>query len=134
MLDYRAQSGLCTTPEERIADIVYAKRIRREVLTMCDKDWAEIEARQSSAAMREGLQKNDPFSLNQQKADKQQMFWIQINRAEANFGLGEIDAYNKAVADAEKMEHEDWMMLSLNEQVEKLKKLKQKQQLIDQQT
>ena len=42
-----------------------------------------------------------------------------------------MDAYNKAVADAEKMEHEDWMMLSLNEQVEKLKKLKEKQQLID---
>lgn len=131
MLDYRAQSGLCTTPEERVADIVYAKRTRREVLTMCDKDWSEIAARQSSTAMQEGLQKNDPFSLNQQKADKQQMFWIQINRAEANFGLGDMDAYNKAVADAEKMEHEDWMMLSLNEQVEKLKKLKEKQQLID---
>lgn len=132
MLDYRAQSGLCTTKEERVADIVYAKRIRREVLEMCDKDWAEIAARQASMAMQEGLQKNDPFSLNQQKADKQQMFWIQLNRAEAHFGLGDMDAYNKSVAEAEQMEHEEWMMISLNEQIEKLKKLKQQQELVDQ--
>jgi hypothetical protein len=117
--------------EERIADLVNAKRTRREVLIMCDKDLAEITARQQRAAMKDGLQKNDPFSLNQQKADKQQMFWIQINRAEANFGLGDTDAYNKAVEDAEKMEHEDWMMASLTEQIEKLKKMKQKQDIID---
>ena len=131
MLDYRAQSSLCTSKEERIADLVNAKRTRREVLIMCDKDLSEITARQQSAAMKDGLQKNDPFSLNQQKADKQQMFWIQINRAEANFGLGDTDAYNKAVEDAEKMEHEDWMMASLTEQIEKLKKMKQKQDIID---
>ena len=131
MLDYRAQSSLCTAKEERIADLVNAKRVRREVLAMCDKDKAEITARQNSAAMQEGLQKNDPFSLNQQKTDKEQMFWILINRAEANFGLGDMDAYAKAVEDAEKIEHDDWMMDSLKEQIDKLKKLKQKQEIVD---
>lgn len=131
MLDYRAQSSLCTTKEERIADIVYAKRARRAVLIMCDKDWKEITARQESAAMQEGLLRNDPYSINQHAADKEQMFWILINKAEANFGLGDLEAYEKAVAEAEKIEHDEWMMDSLEEQIEKLKKMKKKQALID---
>ena len=81
--------------------------------------------------MKDGLQRNDDYSVSQNKADKEQMFWILINRAEANFGLGEMDAYQKAVDDAEKMEHDEWMMDSLQEQIEKLKKMIQKQQLVD---
>ena len=42
-----------------------------------------------------------------------------------------MDAYQKAVDDAEKMEHDEWMMDSLQEQIEKLKKMIQKQQLVD---
>jgi hypothetical protein len=131
MLDYRAQSALCTTKDERIADLVNAKRIRKEVLLMCDNDWEQIKSRQESTAMKDGLQRNDDYSVSQNKADKEQMFWILINRAEANFGLGEMDAYQKAVDDAEKMEHDEWMMDSLQEQIEKLKKMIQKQQLVD---
>lgn len=133
MLDYRAQSSLCTTKDERIADLVNAKRIRKEVLLMCDKDWEQIKARQESAAMQDGLQKQDAYSVSQNKADKEQMFWILINKAEANFGLGEMDAYKKAVDDAEKMEHEEWMMDSLEEQIGKLKKMIQNQLLIEEQ-
>lgn len=127
MLDYRAQSSLCTNKDERTADIVYARRARRAVLTMCDKDWKEITARQASPAMQEGLQKQDPYSINQHEADKEQMFWILINKAEANFGLGDMEAYESAVAEAEKIEHDKWMMDSLKEQIEKLKKMKQQQ-------
>lgn len=131
MLDYRAQSSLCTTADERTADIVFARRARRAVLAMCDKDWKEITARQASPAMQEGLQKNDPYSINQYEADKEQMFWILINKAEANFGLGDMEAYENAVAEAEKIEHDEWMMDSLEEQIEKLKKMKKNQDLID---
>lgn len=131
MLDYRAQSSLCTTKDERTADIIYAKRTRREVLAMCDKDWKEITARQESTAMQEGLLRNDPYSINQRTSDKEQMFWILINKAEANFGLGDMEAYEKAVAEAEKIEHDEWMMDSLEEQIEKLKKMKERQELID---
>jgi hypothetical protein len=72
------------------------------------------------------LWKQDPFSINQKKSDTEQMFWILINRAEACFGLGDMEGYAKAVADAEKIEHDDWMMASLNEQIEKLKRMKKK--------
>jgi len=131
MLDYRAQSLLCTNRDERTADLVYAKRIRRDVIALCHKDWKEITARHESAAMKEGLLKNDTYSVSQHNADKEQMFWILINRAEANFGLGDMDAYNKAVSDAEKIEHDPWMMDSLAEQIEKLKKMKMKQDIVD---
>lgn len=129
MLDYRAQSGLCKTKDERIADLVNAKRIRNEVLVMCDNDWNTITARQNKPSMVDSILKNDDFSISQQAADKQQMFWIMINRAEANFGLGNLEAYQKAVSDAQQMEHEKWMMDSLNEQIEKLKKMMQKQEI-----
>ena len=130
MLDYRAQSSLCKTKEDRIADIVNAKRIREDVLLLCEKDWKEITARQESAKMKEGLEKSDAYSISQYKADTEQMFWILINKAEANFGLGDIASYKQAVADAEKVEHEPWMMESLKEQIEKLRVLKEKQELL----
>ncbi len=127
LTDYRSLSSLCTTNEDRIADIVIAKRVRREVLAMCDKDWNDITAKQSSQAVKDGLARNDSFFIKQQKSDKDQLFWILINRAEACFGLDDIDGYNKALNDAQNAEHESWMMDSLTEQIEKLKVMKQKQ-------
>jgi hypothetical protein len=38
-----------------------------------------------------------------------------------------MDGYNKALNDAQNIEHEDWMMDSMKEQIEKLKIIKQKQ-------
>lgn len=130
MLDYRAQSSLCTSKYERIADLVSANRIRKEVLIMCEKDWIEITNRQNKNLINESLLKNDDFSINQQKADKEQLFWILINKAEANFGLGNIEAYEKAVATAALIEHDNWMMSSMEEQIEKLKTMIKNQELM----
>jgi len=130
MLDYRAQSSLCTSKYERIADLVSAKRIRKEVLIMCEREWEEITSRQNKNSMSESLLKNDDFSFSQQKADKEQLFWILINKAEANFGLGNITEYEKAVAEAATMEHENWMMISMQEQIEKLKPMIKGHELI----
>lgn len=125
MLDYRAQSSLCTNDDERIADLVSAKRVRREVLIMCDKDWEILSSRNKK--MREDALNNEAFTTSQLEVDKQQMFWVLINRAEAHFGLNNKEAYEAALADAEKIDHESWMMDSLNEQIEKLKKMKRNQ-------
>jgi len=130
MLDYRAQSSLCVSKYERIADLVDAQRIRKEVLIMCDRDWDEITKRQDKNSSKESFLKNDDFSISQQKADKEQLFWILINRAEANFGLGNISEYEKAIADAALITHDEWMMDSLEEQIEKLKKMVKNQELI----
>jgi hypothetical protein len=127
MTDYRSLSSLCTTNEDRVADMVIAKRIRREVLAMCDKDWNDITTKQSSAVVKDGLAANDAFVVRQQKSDQQQLFWILANRTEACFALGDMDGYNKALNDGQNIEHEGWMMDSMKEQIEKLKIIKQKQ-------
>lgn len=126
MTDYRSLSSLCKTKEDRIADIVNAKRVREEVLVMCDKDWASLTAKQESQAVKDGLARKDLFFIKQQQTDKEQLFWVLINRAEACFGLDDIEGYNKAISDAQNMEHDDWMMASLNEQIDKLKKIKER--------
>jgi len=130
MLDYRAQSALCTSKFERIADLVSAGRLRKEVLIMCEKEWEEITSRQNKNSMSASLLKNDDFSFSQQKADKEQLFWILINKAEANFGLGNTAEYEQAVAQAAKMEHENWMMTSMQDQIEKLKPMIKGHELI----
>lgn len=126
MTDYRSLSSLCKTKEDRIADIVNAKRIREEVLVMCEKDWNNIITKQESQAVKDGLARKDPFFIKQQEADKEQLFWVLINRAEACFGLDDVEGYNKALSDAQNMEHDAWMMASLNEQIDKLKKIKER--------
>ncbi|MEO6722683.1 MAG: tetratricopeptide repeat-containing protein [Ferruginibacter sp.] len=128
MLDYRAQSSLCTDNDERIADLVNAKRIRREVLAMCDKDWKLFTERQERA--NEGGKEKTAFTASQLAADKQQIFWVLINRAEAHFGLGNMEGFKKALAEAEQLEHEEWMMDSLKEQIQKLEKMKKGQEKI----
>lgn len=128
MLDYRANSALSATKEEQIADMVNARRIRKEVLIMCDNDWGLITARQEK--IKEGRQNNPEFTKSQLLADEQQMFWILINRAEAYFGLGNIEAYKEALAAAKKLDHEEWMLESLKEQISKLKKIQNYTELI----
>jgi hypothetical protein len=127
MTDYRSLSSFCTTEEDRIADKVIAKRIRLEVLVMCDKDWDNIMNKQSSVTIKDGLARNDAFIVKQQKSDKEQMFWILTNRAEAYFGLDDMDGYNKALSDAQNAGHESEMMDALTEQINKLKIIKQQQ-------
>ncbi|HZI53354.1 MAG TPA: tetratricopeptide repeat-containing protein, partial [Chitinophagaceae bacterium] len=46
MQNCRANSSLCTTKEEQIADMVYASHTRRRVLQICDKELIEIFKRE----------------------------------------------------------------------------------------
>ncbi len=50
-------------------------------------------------------------------------FWINVNKAEANLGLGHIDEYEKASAQAKVIEHEDWMIKGFLKQASELGKL-----------
>ncbi|MDO9374349.1 MAG: hypothetical protein Q7T76_08020 [Ferruginibacter sp.] len=121
MLDYRAHSSLSTSKDELIADLVNARRIRKEVLIMCDNDWGLITARQEK--MKTVAHNNPEFTTSQLEADEQQMFWILINRAEAYFGLGNVDGYKEALAAAKKLTHEEWMLDSFKEQITKIRKI-----------
>lgn len=120
MQNCRANSSLCKTREEQIADMVYADRTRRRVLEICENELTEIAKREERDATRgdesEGVQKQRLYN-NEQK------FWVYVNKAEAHFALGEFEAYGKAVAAARQIDHKPWMMESFEEQVGKLRVL-----------
>jgi hypothetical protein len=44
------------------------------------------------------------------------MFWIQVNKAECHFGLGEMEEYKTALDAAQKIDHADWMMKAFDKQ------------------
>jgi hypothetical protein len=119
LINYRPETEAYSHPHEIIADLVLANRIRREVLDMCQRDWARLEQKQVGA--KEKLASENPdLAANQQQMENEQRFWILVNRAEAHFGLGEMDAYREAKNQAGALPHEPWMMASFEDQVEKL--------------
>jgi hypothetical protein len=114
---YQATSDQDKSNEERIADLVIAKRTWQRVLFLCDRDEAEISPKQDTRGpacpSEEALELTDYFY--------KQQFWMAVNRAEANFGLGNFEAYEKAVQDAKKIPHAHWMWESFDSQLQKLR-------------
>lgn len=92
--------------DEKIADRVHAKRVRREVLKLVDE-----------------AEKNLPRDANGQPADPSAAYWIAATRLEALKGLGE----SKTLAEQSKKlfasAPEDWMPGTTQEQLAKLDKL-----------
>jgi len=107
MLNMRATTTLDDTRQEQIADLVQANRIRREVLELCEQEWKEIKRRDGrlsgqSAPEFHGLQSEQQDKLTEQK------FFCLITKAEAHFGLGEFDEYERARAAARELNVAEW--------------------------
>ncbi len=120
MQNCRANSSLCTTKEEQIADMVYASHTRRRVLLICERELKEIQKREERQT-KDG--ENNEDIQKQRSYNSDQKFWVYVNKAEAHFALGEFDEYKKAIAAAKQIEHKPWMMESFEEQVGKLRVL-----------
>lgn len=118
LLVCRAISSLELTPEDRIADTIWANRMYKDVLSLCNKDWQQIVTRNKSvgAAGEAGIQQ---ITATQHIVEEQK-FWILVNSAEAYFSLGNTAEYEKAKAAAESVDHEQWMMESFTQQIDKL--------------
>ena len=118
MQNCRANSSLCTTKEEQIADMVYAGHTRRNVIEICEKELNEIRRREE----RQANDIEDNEGMQKQRADNNtQKFWVFVNKAEAHFALGEFEDYKRAVDFARLIEHKPWMMDSFEEQRAKLR-------------
>ncbi len=123
MQNCRANSSLCTTKEEQIADMVYANHTRKRVLYICNKELNEIRNREARLIKNTG---EHEMIDKQRSVHNEQKFWIWINKAEAHFGLGEFGDYKNAVEEAKTIEHKPWMIESFEEQVAKLRILLEK--------
>ncbi|MEJ7739580.1 MAG: tetratricopeptide repeat-containing protein [Chitinophagaceae bacterium] len=122
LLNCRACSTLDTSKDEQIADVVCANRLRKKVLLVCEKYLDEQQTRQMPVANRVN-QVNDNFLCNSRTCQSEERFWILVNKAEAHFGLGELQEYEDAKALAEATAHQGWMMKTFLKQVNKLGKL-----------
>ena len=96
---------------ERIADYVGARRIRREVLTICD---AWLAANKPPAD-------GDPQATSEFEALR---YWVLATRGEALFGL-EDPLAEQALQSAYSLAPKDWMRDSTQKQMESLKGLLQ---------
>lgn len=121
LLHLRSAASLSTDVNEKMADLVWANRIRREVLDICRRDTEKMEKMEAKVNI-----SNATISKEQQEMIDDQKFWIAVNKAEAHFGLKEMQEYEEASATAKLVKHEDWMMDSFTKQLEKLGKLIQK--------
>lgn len=124
LLHLRSVTTLTNDNNEKMADQVWANRIRREVLDICNRDTEKM------AAMEEKVNaSNAIMSEEQQEILDDQKFWIAVNKAEAHYGLKEMQEYEQAAAAAKLVKHEEWMMDSFTRQLDKLEKLMQNERI-----
>ena len=124
LLNLRADTPLDATDQERIADLVWANRIRRNVLALCERDLSRIRECERHTVM-----KQDSFIKEQRARDHEQEFWCLATKAEAHFGIGEMDSYTRTRAEAQGLDPAPvmWMMTTFDEQIGRLRKLLEKQ-------
>jgi hypothetical protein len=118
LLNVRANSALDKTDSERVADLVWASRIRSEVIKLCQRDLAAIAERQAQPS--DGGEK---LRSELQARDQEQKFWCLATSAEASFGLGDFKKYEQTRADAVAASHATWMVETVDGQIDKLKSL-----------
>jgi hypothetical protein len=82
--------------------MVLANRIRLEVLKMCKKEITDMDEHNIREAKQAILQSDVKLSYEHIELENEQKFWIHVNKAEAHFGLGEMDEYRNADARARK--------------------------------
>ncbi len=125
LLNVRVESSLYTTPEDKIADTVVASRLRRRIIEKCDREWNKI-TRETTLEEKELFAKDDELAANQNAMNEKEKFWIITNKAEAHFGLGEMQEYKEALRMANNIDHHDWMMKAFTQQLDMLRSLLQK--------
>jgi len=122
LLTLRADTPLDATTQEKIADMVCANRVRRDVVALCERDLRTMrEGRQLAAGSVDGASADELRA----RATEQE-FWCLATLAEAQFGLGDLAGYEKTRGEATELAHASWMMETFDGQVAKLRPLLQK--------
>ena len=116
LLNLRANSDLDPNDAERLADMVWASRIRKEVVVLCAQELKKIDEH-ADKSMDKKLDKLASEILSRERERK---FWCLATKAEANFGLGAFDEYKLARNAAIVASHANWMVETMDRQIEKL--------------
>jgi tetratricopeptide (TPR) repeat protein len=108
MLNARAKA-LAAQPAEAIADFVQAQRVRKDVLSICER-WLTDNPGPGQGA-----------SAEAEEEYQQSKYWVLATIAEAYLGLGDEPGGEKRAAEAYATAPAEWMKKSTEEQMEKLK-------------
>ncbi|HUR10477.1 MAG TPA: tetratricopeptide repeat-containing protein [Flavitalea sp.] len=122
LLNKRVESSIFNTAEDKIADMVWASRIRRQVLKMCERENNEITEREKRDPLT-WKEETANLSAEQKLIDTEEKFWILVNQAESHFGLGNMKEYRMALEAAKEVDHTEWMMKSFEVQISELGEL-----------
>lgn len=106
---------------DAIADFVQARRIRKEVLSICEQ-WLKDHKKPKK---NRGSSSEDKALIEYTK----NWYWVKATMAEAYLGLDKEIEANKALEEAYKDVPEAWMQKSTEEQLEQLRMLIQKSPL-----
>ena len=118
LLTLRADTPLQVDDNERVADLVWANRIRREVLALCERDLGAFRARKRPPLAALG----NPGSDRSARALEQE-FWFLATKAQGHFGLGDMASFEAARAEAVALIPPAWMLGTLDLQIARLKDL-----------
>lgn len=118
LLTLHADTPLAVDDTERLADLVWANRIRREVLSLCERDLKAFRARKRPPPA-------EPASPgpDQNARALEQEFWFLATKAEGHFGLGDMAGFEAARAEAVTLNPPAWMLETLDGQIARLKDL-----------
>jgi tetratricopeptide (TPR) repeat protein len=97
VLNVRAAEA--SDPAEAVTDFVQARRVRREVIDICERE------------------------LGDNEAPEERKYWVLVTLAEAYLGSGERERAEEAYARSHSLAPESWMVDSTREQREKLEAL-----------
>jgi MAP3K TRAFs-binding domain len=119
LMNVRTDSILDLKDTEKIADLVFANRIRNEVLGLCEAELAAMDQQSAQAP------ESEPDKLQKEHNERQQeqRFWCLATKAEAHLGLGEIKDYQSTRAEIQSMAPAQWMQDTFEKQVTRLREL-----------
>lgn len=107
LLTLRAASPLAPTEQERIADLVFANRIRTEIVGLCRAELELIDRRLETTT-------DHDTKEHQVRQDWERRYWCTATLAGAYFGLGAWPEYRNARADAAALYPATWMATTLD--------------------
>jgi hypothetical protein len=124
LLSIRSDTDLSPSSQDKIADLVWANRIRGEVLTLCIRDLAEIANRQDRGGA--GL---EALSSELRARDWEEQFWCLSTEAEAHLGLGQGEDFRRVCGDLASLTPQPaaWMWQTFHGQISKLNRALQHQ-------
>jgi hypothetical protein len=123
MLNIRVNTSLDQTKQEKIADLVLANRVRREVLELCELELQEIRKREERQLATSDVSGISGLQQEQEDQDEEQKFFCLITKAEALFGLGELDEYQGVRSTLLELKFPKWKYDKFDRLIQQLKEM-----------